>query len=666
MNIRGVIYRMNLLDNDYNNYAGKLGVEYTKDSVKFILWAPNANNVRLALFGKDENNYMNPPEEALNMNRCLQGIWEIEIKRDLKGEFYNYLVTNSGREREVIDPYAKALGVNGNRGMVVDLRETDPIDFDKDERSELSTAAASVIYEVHVRDFSINENSGIEIDKKGKFVAFCESGSTIPCSYIKTGIDYLKELGITHIHLLPSFDYETVDESKADVPQYNWGYDPKNYFAPEGSYSTNPFRGEIRIREFKEMVQSIHKAGLRVVMDMVYNHTYKSYESNLNLAVPGYYYRQDLNGNFSNGSGCGNELASERYMVRKLIIDSVIYWAKEYHIDGFRFDLMGLHDIETMRRIREELDKIDPSILMYGEGWTGGWTPLRIEESAVKQNIIKFDRMQIAAFSDDTRDSVKGHVFNINESGYVNGKTGLEESIKFCIVGATFQKGIDYNKVIYSHFAWANEPYQCINYISAHDNYTLWDKLYLTNGDSSIQKRKNMNKLAAAIILTSQGIPFFQAGEEFLRTKKNADNTFNHDSYNAPDKVNSLEWNRVFEYREIVNYYKGLIKLRKRYKAFRMNSSEEIRENLTFLEYGEDFYKSDVVAYKIEDKNGNNLCNTIVVIFNPNDEEVFIDLKECGWSVLVNKEKAGVDEIYSIEGNNITVPSKCAHVLIKK
>ena len=666
MNIRGVIYRMNLLDNDYNNYADKLGVEYTKDSVKFILWAPNANNVRLALFGKDENNYMNLPEEVLNMNRGSQGIWEIEIKRDLKGEFYNYLVTNSGREREVIDPYAKALGVNGNRGMVVDLRETDPIGFDKDERSELSTAAASVIYEVHVRDFSINENSGIGIDKKGKFVAFCERGTTIPGIDIKTGIDYLKELGITHIHLLPSFDYETVDESKADVPQYNWGYDPKNYFAPEGSYSTNPFRGEVRIREFKEMVQSIHKAGLRVVMDMVYNHTYKSYESNLNLAVPGYYYRQDLNGNFSNGSGCGNELASERYMVRKLIIDSVIYWAKEYHIDGFRFDLMGLHDIETMRRIREELDRIDPSILMYGEGWTGGWTPLSVEDSAVKQNIIKFDKMQIAAFSDDTRDSVKGHVFNINESGYVNGKTGLEESIKFCIVGATFQKGIDYNKVIYSHFAWANEPYQCINYISAHDNYTLWDKLYLTNGSSSTQKRKNMNKLAAAIILTSQGIPFFQAGEEFLRTKKNADDTFNHDSYNAPDKVNSLEWNRVFEYREIVNYYKGLIKLRKRYKAFRMNLSEEIRENLTFLEYGEDFYKSDVVAYKIQDNNGNNLCNTIVVIFNPNDEEVFIDLKECGWSVLVNKEKAGVDEIYSIEGNNITVPSKCAHVLIKK
>ncbi|AQS06965.1 type I pullulanase [Clostridium beijerinckii] len=657
---------MNLLDNEYNNYDGNLGAEYCKDGTRFIVWAPNANNVRLALFGKDEKNYTNAPEEILDMNRGVQGTWNIEVKRDLEGEFYNYLIINSGNEREVVDPYAKALGVNGNRGMVIDLKKTDPINFKEDRKPELSSATAAVIYEVHVRDFSINENSGIISNKKGKYTAFCEHGTTIPGRYTKTGIDYLMELGITHVHLLPAFDYETVDESKPDMPQYNWGYDPKNYFAPEGSYSTNPFNGEKRIREFKEMVKSIHEAGLRVVMDMVYNHTYKSHESNLNLAVPGYYYRQDQNGNFSNGSGCGNELASERYMVRKLIVDSVIYWAKEYHIDGFRFDLMGLHDIETMKQIRAELDKIDTSILMYGEGWTGGWTPLSSEESSVKQNIVKFDKMQIAAFSDDTRDSVKGHVFNINEKGYVNGRTGLEESIKFCIVGATGKQGINYDKVIYSRFAWANEPYQCINYISAHDNYTLWDKLYLTNSESSLEKRKNMNKLAAAIVLTSQGIPFFQAGEEFLRTKKNDDGSFSHDSYNAPDSVNNLEWDRVFEYKEIVNYYKGLIKLRKKYKAFRMNSSEEIRKNLTFLEYGEDFYKENVVAYKIEDNSEKNLCNTIVVIFNPNDEEAFIDLKECGWSVLVNKERAGVDEIYAIEGNSITVPSKCAHVLIKK
>jgi pullulanase len=657
---------MNLLDNEYNNYTGKLGVAYSKENTKFVLWAPNANNVRLALFGKDGKVYTNAPEKILDMNRGIQGTWSIEVKEDLKGEFYNYLVTNSGNEREVTDPYAKALGVNGNRGMVVDLKGTNPKDFDKDEKPEVSSATGSILYEVHVRDFSINENSGIESNRRGKFIGFCEHGTTLTGKYVKTGIDYLKELGITHVHLLPSFDYETVDESNLDVPQYNWGYDPKNYFAPEGSYSTDPFSGEKRIIEFKEMVKSLHKAGIRVVMDMVYNHTYRSHDSNLNLAVPGYYYRQDSNGNFSNGSGCGNELASERFMVRKLIVDSVVYWAEEYHIDGFRFDLMGLHDIETMKQIRTELNKIDPSILMYGEGWTGGWTPLQGDESAAKHNIVKFEKMQIAAFSDDTRDAVKGHVFNINERGYVNGRTGLEESIKFCIVGATVKEGINYDRVIYSRWAWANEPHQCINYISAHDNYTLWDKLYMANEDSSLEKRKNMNKLAAAIVLTSQGIPFFQAGEEFLRTKKNPDGSFNHDSYNAQDSVNSLDWSRVSDYNDIVNYYKGLIKLRKKYRAFRMNSSEEIKKNLTFLERGESFYKENVVAYKIDDKSGKNLCNTIVIIFNPNDEEAFIDLKECGWSVLVNKERAGVDEIYAIPGNSITVASKSAHVLIKK
>ena len=657
---------MNLLDNDYNNYIGKLGMEYSKESTKFVLWAPNANNVRLALFGKDGKEYTNAPERILDMNRGVQGTWNIEVKEDLDGEFYNYLVTNSGNEREVTDPYAKALGVNGNRGMVVDLRATDPKDFEKDERPEVSSATGSILYEVHVRDFSINENSGIRPDRKGKFVAFCEHGTTLTGKYVKTGIDYLKDLGVTHVHLLPVFDYETVDESNPSVPQYNWGYDPKNYFAPEGSYSTDPFSGDKRISEFKEMVKSLHKSGIRIVMDMVYNHTYRSHDSNLNLAVPGYYYRQDSNGNFSNGSGCGNELASERFMVRKLIVDSVIYWAKEYHVDGFRFDLMGLHDVETMKQIRTELNKIDSSILIYGEGWTGGWTPLQGDDSAAKHNIVKFEKMQIAAFSDDTRDAVKGHVFNINERGYVNGRTGLEESIKFCIVGATVKEGINYDRVIYSRWAWANEPYQCINYISAHDNYTLWDKLFMANEDSSLEKRKNMNKLAAAIVLTSQGIPFFQAGEEFLRTKKNQDGSFNHDSYNAPDSVNSLDWSRVNDYNDIVNYYKGLIKLRKKYRAFRMNSSEEIKKNLTFLERGESYYKENVVVYKIEDKSGKNLCNTIIVIFNPNDEEAFIDLKECGWSVLVNKERAGVDEIYAIAGNSITVASKSAHVLIKK
>lgn len=657
---------MNLLESDYNNYSGKLGIDYSRERTRFVLWAPNANNVRVVLFGKNEMKYKDAPEKILDMNRGEKGTWNIEIDGDLDGEFYNYLVTNSGNEREVTDPYAKALGVNGDRGMVVDLKDTDPAGFENDERPELRSSVSSIIYEIHVRDFSINENSGISKDKKGKFIGFCEHRTTLPGQYTKTGIDYLRELGITHVHLLPSFDFATVDESRLDVAQYNWGYDPKNYFAPEGSYSTNPYSGKIRIKEFKEMVQLLHRSGIRVIMDMVYNHTWKSYDSNLNLAVPGYYYRQDQNGNFSNGSGCGNELASERFMVRKLIVDSVIYWAREYHIDGFRFDLMGLHDIETMKEIRIKLDEIDKTIIMYGEGWTGGGTPLKSEDSAVKQNIVKFDKMQIAGFSDDTRDGIKGNVFNSAEKGFVNGKQGLEETIKYCIVGATGQEGINYDRVIYSHFAWANEPYQCINYISAHDNYTLWDKLALSNPEVSLNQRISMNKLAAAIILTSQGIPFFQAGEEFLRAKKNEDGSLNHDSYNSNDSINNLEWNRVQQYKDVVEYYRGLIKLRKKYKAFRMGSSEEIKSNLKFLKRGESFYKDNVVAYQISDNSGKIFNNKIVVIFNANDDEAFIDLKECGWRVLVNKEKAGIDEIYAVTGNNITVPSKSAYILIKK
>lgn len=657
---------MNLLDNDYNNYNGSLGADYSKGKTKFVVWAPNANNVRLALFTSNEKEYNDSPQEIIEMNRGENGTWNVEVKRDLNKVFYNYLITNNGSERELTDPYAKAVGVNGKRGMVIDLKETDPNGFQYDIRPELSSAAGSIVYELHIRDFSINEMSGIDEEKRGKYTAFTQEDSRFPGKYSKTGISYLKDLGITHVHLMPCFDYATVDEEKLNEAQYNWGYDPQNYFVPEGSYSSNPYSGSQRIKEFKEMVFSLHKAGIRVVMDMVYNHTYKSYDSNLNLAVPGYYYRHDQNKNFSNGSGCGNELASERFMVRKLIVDSVLYWAKEYHIDGFRFDLMGLHDIETMKTIRHELNLIDSSIIIYGEGWTGGGTTLDGDIQSTKQNIVKFERMQIAAFNDDTRDGVKGNVFNVNERGFVNGRSGLEDTIKFCIVGATGQSGINYDKIIYSHWSWANEPYQCINYISAHDNYTLWDKLAMANGDSSINQRISMNKLAAAIILTSQGIPFFQAGEEFLRSKKNDDGTFNHDSYNAPDKINNLEWQRTEEYKDIVDYYKGLIKLRKKYRAFRMNSRHEIMENLKFFVKGENFYKDNIVAYKIEDNTGKNLCNDIVVIFNANDEEAFIDLQECHWSVLVNKEKAGIDEIHAITGNNITVPSKCAYVLIKK
>lgn len=442
-----------------------------------------------------------------------------------------------------MDPYAKAVGVNGNRGMVIDLNTTNPEGWEKDTKPELKSATDSIIYEAHVRDLSIDETSGISNEYKGKFKALTIWDSCIPGTTVKTVVNHIKDMGFTHIHLLPAFDFGSIDENKLEQPQFNWGYDPKNYNVPEGSYSTNPYLGDVRIKEFKEMVKALHEAGIRVVMDVVYNHTY-NLDSCLNNAVPGYYYRQDENGEYSDASACGNETASERYMFRRYMVDSVVYWAKEYHIDGFRFDLMGIHDIETMKLIREELNKIDSSIIMYGEGWTGGPSPLKEELAALKKNTYKFDKLQIAAFSDDCRDGVKGHVFYDEETGFVNGKDGLEETIKFAIVASTHHKDIDKENIVYSNEFWANEPYQTINYASAHDNYTLWDKLQISTPNCTEEELIAMNKLIAGIILTSQGISFVHAGEEMARTKEDEEGKLVENSFESSDKVNKIYWDR--------------------------------------------------------------------------------------------------------------------------
>ena len=449
------------------------------------------------------------------MNKGVKGTWEIELSGNFNGYYYNYLVNVNGEINEVVDPYAKAVGVNGNRGMIIDLSITNPNGWENDIKPKLKSATDSIIYEVHIRDLSIDESSGIKDEYKGKFKALTILDSCIPGTNVKTVVNHIKDMGFTHIHLLPAFDYGSVDETKLDQPQFNWGYDPKNYNVPEGSYSTNPYLGNVRIKEFKEMVKALH--GIRVVMDVVYNHTY-NLESCLNKAVPGYYYRKDENNEYSDASACGNETASERYMFRRYMIDSVIYWAKEYHIDGFRFDLMGIHDIETMKLIRNELNKIDESIIIYGEGWIGGKSPLKEELAALKKT-HKFDKLQIAAFSDDCRDGVKGHVFYEEEAGFVNGRDGLEETIKFAVVASTSHEGVDKNNIIYSEEFWANEPYQTVNYASAHDNYTLWDKLKLSTVNCREEELIAMNKLIAGIILTSQGISFIHAGEEMARTK---------------------------------------------------------------------------------------------------------------------------------------------------
>lgn len=572
-------------NNDFDKiygYDGDLGAIYSKDKCKFILWAPTAENVQLALYGDNGYDFDCEAKEVYTMSKGINGTWIVEINGDFNGQFYNYLININGKISEVVDPYAKAVGVNGNRGMVIDLNTTNPEGWEKDTKPELKSATDSIIYEAHVRDLSIDETSGISNEYKGKFKALTIWDSCIPGTTVKTVVNHIKDMGFTHIHLLPAFDFGSIDENKLEQPQFNWGYDPKNYNVPEGSYSTNPYLGDVRIKEFKEMVKALHEAGIRVVMDVVYNHTY-NLDSCLNNAVPGYYYRQDENGEYSDASACGNETASERYMFRRYMVDSVVYWAKEYHIDGFRFDLMGIHDIETMKLIREELNKIDSSIIMYGEGWTGGPSPLKEELAALKKNTYKFDKLQIAAFSDDCRDGVKGHVFYDEETGFVNGKDGLEETIKFAVVASTHHKDIDKENIVYSNEFWANEPYQTINYASAHDNYTLWDKLQISTPNCTEEELIAMNKLIAGIILTSQGISFVHAGEEMARTKEDEEGKLVENSFESSDKVNKIYWDRKVKYKDLFEYYKGLISLRKEYKAFRMNTNEEIKENIHFL-----------------------------------------------------------------------------------
>ena len=654
-------------NNDFDKiygYDGDLGAIYSKDKCKFILWAPTAENVQLALYGDNGYDFDCEAKEVYTMSKGINGTWIVEINGDFNGQFYNYLININGKISEVVDPYAKAVGVNGNRGMVIDLNTTNPEGCEKDTKPELKSATDSIIYEAHVRDLSIDETSGISNEYKGKFKALTIWDSCIPGTTVKTVVNHIKDMGFTHIHLLPAFDFGSIDENKLEQPQFNWGYDPKNYNVPEGSYSTNPYLGDVRIKEFKEMVKALHEAGIRVVMDVVYNHTY-NLDSCLNNAVPGYYYRQDENGEYSDASACGNETASERYMFRRYMVDSVVYWAKEYHIDGFRFDLMGIHDIETMKLIREELNKIDSSIIMYGEGWTGGPSPLKEELAALKKNTYKFDKLQIAAFSDDCRDGVKGHVFYDEETGFVNGKDGLEETIKFAVVASTHHKDIDKENIVYSNEFWANEPYQTINYASAHDNYTLWDKLQISTPNCTEEELIAMNKLIAGIILTSQGISFVHAGEEMARTKEDEEGKLVENSFESSDKVNKIYWDRKVKYKDLFEYYKGLISLRKEYKAFRMNTNEEIKENIHFLKKGVNFSENNLVAYIIDAKNIDIKCEKIAVIINANNKDVDVELEESNWHVMVDEKTAGNEIIETIKDSKVNVSRKSIKVLIK-
>ncbi|HSW68158.1 MAG TPA: type I pullulanase, partial [Bacteroidales bacterium] len=503
--------------------------------------------------------------------------------------------------------------------------------------------------------FSIHASSGIK--NAGKYLAFTETG-TRNSNGLSTGIDHIRELGVTHVHLLPVFDFTAINETKLHEPQYNWGYDPLNYNVPEGSYSTDPYNGKVRIKEFKQMVQTLHRQGIRVIMDVVYNHVNNAAESHFEHLVPGYFFRTNPNGSFSNGSGCGNETASERPMVRKYIIESLKYWASEYHIDGFRFDLMGLHDIETMNLIREELDKIDPTIFLYGEGWTAGESPLPLEKRALKSHTKHLNR--IAVFSDDIRDAIRGHWAHTEDSGFMAGKRGFAESIRSGVIASTNHPQINYKKVNYSNAPWAGNPMQTITYVTCHDNPCLWDKIVYTCKECSQQDKLDIQKLANAITLTCQGISFLHAGEEIVRTKIGE-----HNSYNLPDSVNQLIWTNKALYYDVFCHYRDLIALRKNHPAFRMTSSEMISKHLSFIETGDEL----LVGFRISGYANNDSWKEIIVYYNAHSVSVMQQLPARNWKVVANKyevNEAGVrNQGYGgIFRTKILIPARSVMILV--
>lgn len=612
---------------DYEVYTGNdLGAVYSPKMTRFKVWAPEAESVKLNLYKQGEGD--NLIEQHI-MKKSANGTYVFEKQGDCNGIYYTYTVVNHGEEQEAVDPYTKAAGVNGQRGMVINLAKTNPQGFELDGYRNPEHITDAIIYEGSVRDFTMDESSGVF--HNGKFLGLTEANTTNHFGEA-TALDYISGLGVTHVQILPAFDFETVDE-KNQKAQYNWGYDPDNYNVPEGSYAVSPYDGAVRIQEMKQMVLALHSRGIGVIMDVVFNHTYRRDDSNLQKIVPGYYYRSDETG-YTNGSGCGNEVASDRPMVQKLIVDSLIYWAKEYHIDGFRFDLMGVLDIDTMNVIAERLKEIRPDIYLYGEGWNGGPSSLAEEKCAFKASAKKMPG--IGMFNDDIRDTIKGSVFYDDHLGFVNGGTHLENALRYGITGAVAHPQVDYDA--YGSKSWAKEPGQSINYVSCHDNYTLWDKLSVSCPEASEEKKKAMNRLCAAIVFTSQGVPFIQAGEEFLRSKPLPEKKgFAENSYNMPDAVNSIKWDNIHEYPDMIAYYKGLMALRKAHPVFRMKSEAEMTQNLCFLSDTPE----NVVAYLLKGKGADDTPENILVIFNGNDEEILYNLPEGKWKILVDDKTAG-------------------------
>lgn len=592
--------------------------------------------------------------KTIKMKASGENRWEATVKGDLKGKFYTFDIGKG----ETPGVFAKAVGVNGMRGAIVDMAETNPQGWENDQRPVILSPADLVIYEMHWRDFSIDVSSGLK--NKGKFLALTEPKA----------IEHLKNLGVNAVHILPSFDYASVDETKLDTPQYNWGYDPKNYNVPEGSYSTDPYNPVTRIKEFKQMVQALHKAGIRVILDVVYNHTFNIDHSNFQLTYPDMYYRKTADGKYSDGSGCGNETASEKPLMREFMLESVKYWIDEYHIDGFRFDLMGVHDIETMQQIRAEVNKIDPSIYIYGEGWSAGSCAYPVDKLAMKANTQQLNG--IGAFSDDMRDALRGPFSDDHKGALLAGIPGEEESLKFGIVGGIAHPQVDMTKVNYDKKPWTNNPTEQISYVSCHDDMCLVDRLKASIPsltDKNIPEKERtaelirIDQLAQTAVFTSQGVPFILSGEEMLRDKKGV-----HNSYNSPDSINHLDWNNLQRYPQLFAYYKNLIQLRKNHPAFRLATGDKVRQHLAFLPAvnSKDVKQDCLVGFLLKDLQGIDAWKTIVVIYNFNKEAKEMAIPEGNYTIACCNgaiDEAGLGEV---SGKEVLVDGQSALILFQK
>ena len=597
-----------------NYYTGPLGPDYAPGGTCLRLWAPTAEAVTVTLYHKGDGGAVLGTEPLV---RGAHGVWSIWLPGEQHGRYYTFAVTVNGITRESGDPYARAAGVNGVRSMIVDLARTAPSGWERDVRPTIPPAQRAV-WEVSVRDFSQDAASGVRPAWRGKYMAFTQQGTTLHGDGIHpTCLNYLKRLGVKYVQLMPIFDFGSVDEAKPLLRQYNWGYDPTSFNVPEGSYSTDPTRGEVRIRECREMIAALHAAGIGVVMDVVYNHTYRT-ENPLNNTVPYYFFRQNADGSFSNGSGCGNEFASERPMARRYLIDSILYWAKEYHIDGFRFDLMGLYDAESINAVRAALDALPGGrdILLYGEPWQGGASQLHRYE-ANKANLAMLNE-RVGIFCDDTRDAIKGGCFDAREPGYVEGKPG-----SFWDIGAAVAAWCRSDRLP------PHAPSQIVSYVSAHDNFTLWDKLLCVRYEKPEFTARDtvalaQNRLAAGIYLTSFGLPFMQAGEEFARTKKGVGN-----SYRSSPALNRLDWNRAEQYHALVDYYRGLLALR---AAFPRLGSTDRRapEALQFFAL-----EQPLVGWTLPAVWGDGAAwSALCVFYNPTDTTCTVSLPAGQWKLL--------------------------------